>query len=140
MARRGASWVPKLVFPIFPVSGLCRGFCRFANQVSFQEGNNSGNKKPININKLSGLSQEWIGSNFEDRYVSSVVLESGNASRAFLQTPTPILDKLPGPMDARFLSSVGRGLAPVQGEHNSSQYPHWIKIDGVKFVYVFPFS
>ena len=27
--------------------------------------------------------------------------------RSFLQTPTPILDKIPGPMDARFLSSVG---------------------------------
>ena len=51
--------------------------------------------------------------------VSSVVLESGNASGAFLQTPTPTLDKIPGPMDARLLSIVGLG----------SQHPHWIKID-----------
>ena len=45
-----------------------------------------------------------------DCIVSSVALEPGNASGAFLQTPTPILDKIPGPMDARFLSSVGLGF------------------------------
>ena len=28
----------------------------------------------------------------------------------FFQTPTPLLDKNPGPMDARFLSSVGLGF------------------------------
>ena len=38
------------------------------------------------------------------------MLEPGNASGAFLQTPTPILDKIPGLMDARFLSSVGLGF------------------------------
>ena len=42
--------------------------------------------------------------------------------------PTPILNKIPGPMDARFLSSVGLSLAPAWGEHNSSQHPQWIKI------------
>ena len=46
----------------------------------------------------------------EDWNVSSVVPESGNASEAFLQTPTPILDKIPGPTDARFLSNVGLGF------------------------------
>ena len=43
--------------------------------------------------------------------VSSAALESGNASGAFRQTPTPILEpKNAGPMDARFLSSVGLGF------------------------------
>ena len=45
-----------------------------------------------------------------DWHVSSIVLESGNASGAFPQTPTPTLDKIPAPMDARFLSSVGFGF------------------------------
>ena len=35
-----------------------------------------------------------------DRHISSVVLESGNASGAFPRTPTPTLDKIPRPMDA----------------------------------------
>ena len=39
------------------------------------------------------------------------MLESGNVSGAFLQIPTPMLDKeIPGPMEARFLSSVGLGF------------------------------
>ena len=54
----------------------------------------------------AGPSSPWIA----DWNVSSVVLESGNASGAFLQTPTPILDRIPGLMDARFLSSVGLGF------------------------------
>ena len=44
------------------------------------------------------------------QHVSSVVLDSGNASGAFLQTTAPILDKTPGPMAARFLSIVGLGF------------------------------
>ena len=28
-----------------------------------------------------------------------------------------------------FYPVLGWGLAPVQGEHSSSQHPHWIKID-----------
>ena len=32
-------------------------------------------------------------------------------------------------MDARFLTSVGMGVGTRAGEHNSSQHPHWIKID-----------
>ena len=38
------------------------------------------------------------------------MLESGNASGAFLQIPTSTLDKIPGPMDAGFLFSVGLGF------------------------------
>ena len=42
----------------------------------------------------------------------------------------PILDKIPAPMDARFLSSVGAGVwHPYREIHNSSQHPYWIKID-----------
>ena len=41
--------------------------------------------------------------------LSSTELESGNAIDAFLQIPAPVLDKIPGPMGARFLSSTGLG-------------------------------
>ena len=37
----------------------------------------------------------------------STELESGNAPGAFLQNPAPALDKIPGPIGVRFLSSVG---------------------------------
>ena len=44
-------------------------------------------------------------------HVCSVVLESGNASEAFLQTPTPTLGKkTPGPMDARFFIQCWAGM------------------------------
>ena len=33
----------------------------------------------------------------------------------FLQTPTPTLDKIPGPVDARFLSAVGLGFGTCIG-------------------------
>ena len=41
------------------------------------------------------------------RNLSSTELESGNAIGAFLQAPAPVLDKISGPMGARFLSSTG---------------------------------
>ena len=39
--------------------------------------------------------------------------ESGNPLGAFLQTPAPVLDKISGPMDARFLSSTGLGFGTL---------------------------
>ena len=42
-----------------------------------------------------------------DGDLSSTELESGIAIGAFLQTPAPVLDKISGPMGARFLSSTG---------------------------------
>ena len=56
------------------------------------------------------LSRNFVVMAQAPRNVSSVVLESGNVSGAFPQTATPTLDKIPGPMDARFLSSVGLGF------------------------------
>ena len=44
-----------------------------------------------------------------DWNLSSTELESGNALKAFLQTPAPVLDKISGPMGTRFLSSTGLG-------------------------------
>ena len=41
-----------------------------------------------------------------DWNLSSAELESGNAPRAFLQTPAPALDKIPGPMGPWLLSST----------------------------------
>ena len=50
--------------------------------------------------------------------------------RAFLQTPSPVLDKISGPMGAYdFYPVLGWGLATVIGaKRNSPQYPHWIKL------------
>ena len=45
----------------------------------------------------------------------SAELESGNALGACLQTPAPVLDKIPGPMGARFLSSIGLGCGTLIG-------------------------
>ena len=45
-----------------------------------------------------------------DRNLSSAELESGNARRAFLQTPAPVPDKIPGPQGAQFVSSTGLGF------------------------------
>ena len=45
---------------------------------------------------------------------------SGNAIRAFVQTPAPVLDKISGPMDARFLSSTGPGSGNLIGR---AQFP-----------------
>ena len=45
---------------------------------------------------------------------ASTELESGNALGAFLQTPAPVLDRISGPMGARFLSSTGL-VYPVLG-------------------------
>ena len=55
-----------------------------------------------------------------DRNLSSTELESGNAIGAFLQTPAPVLDKIAGPMGARFLSSTGLGSSNLIGR---AQFP-----------------
>ena len=47
--------------------------------------------------------------------LSSTELESGNVIGAFLQTPAPVLDKISGPMGARFLSSTGLGSGNLLG-------------------------
>ena len=41
---------------------------------------------------------------------SAILLSSGCFPGAFVQTPTPVMDKIPGPMDATFLCSVGLGF------------------------------
>ena len=53
---------------------------------------------------------------------------TGNAIGAFLQTPAPVLDKISGPMGARFLSSTGLGSGNLIGRAQFPQHPHWIKI------------
>ena len=63
-----------------------------------------------------------------DLNLSSTELESGNAIGAFLQTPAPVLDKISGPMGARFLSSTGLGSGNLTGRAQFPQHPHWIKI------------
>ena len=55
-------------------------------------------------------------------------MESGNATGAFLQTPAPVLDKISGPMGARFLSSAGLGSGNLIGRAQFPQRPYWIKI------------
>ena len=57
---------------------------------------------------------------FADWDSSSTELECGNAIWAFLQTPAPVLDKISGPMGARFLSSTGPG---VWQPHRTSTIP-----------------
>ena len=55
-----------------------------------------------------------------DWNLSSAELESGNTIGAFLQTTAPVLDKICGPMGARFLSSTGLG----SGNHTGwAQFP-----------------
>ena len=53
--------------------------------------------------------------NFADWNLSSTELECGNAIGAFLQTPAPVLDKISGPMGARFLSGTGLGSGNLIG-------------------------
>ena len=46
------------------------------------------------------------------------------------QTPTPTLDKIPGPLDARFLSSVGLGFdTSIRRTQLFPTHPYWIKTD-----------
>ena len=59
-------------------------------------------------------------STLTDQNLSSAELESGNAIGAFLQTPAPVLDKISGPMGARFLSSTGLGSGNLLGR---AQFP-----------------
>ena len=73
-------------------------------------------------------------SHIADWNLSSTELESGNAIGAFLQAPAPVLDKISGPMGARFLSSTGLRSGNLierererERERISSQYRHWIK-------------
>ena len=54
---------------------------------------------------------------------STTALESGNATGAFLQTPAPVLDKISGPMGARFLSSTGLGFGNLIGRAQFSAVP-----------------
>ena len=42
--------------------------------------------------------------------LSSAELESGNAPERFIWTPTPVLDKISGPIGAQLYSSIGLGL------------------------------
>ena len=53
------------------------------------------------------------GASLADWNWSSTELESGNPLGAFLQTPAPALDKVSGPMRARFLSSTGLGFGTL---------------------------
>ena len=46
----------------------------------------------------------------------STELEFGNAPERFLQTPTPTLNEISGPMGAQFLSSVGLGFGTLIGQ------------------------
>ena len=58
----------------------------------------------------------WVWSSLKmarlvaDWNLSSTELESENALGAFLQNQAPVLDKISGPMGARFLSSTGLGF------------------------------
>ena len=56
-----------------------------------------------------GKGGRWGTHTFAAWNLSSTELESGNAIGAFLQTRAPVLDKISGPMGARFLSSTGLG-------------------------------
>ena len=61
---------------------------------------------------------------FADRNLSSTELESGNAIGACLQTSAPVLDKISGPMGARFLSSTGLGSGNlIERERESAILP-----------------
>ena len=51
-----------------------------------------------------------------ERDMSSTELESGNATERFLQTTTPILDKISGPMCVQFLSSIGLAFGTLIGK------------------------
>ena len=55
-----------------------------------------------------------------DRNLSSTELEYGNPMGASLRTPAPVLDKISGPMGARFLSSAGLGSGNLIGR---AQFP-----------------
>ena len=70
----------------------------------------SGPKCPPSINFRPDL---W-------KFRRSTELESGNAIGAFLQTPAPVLDKIPGPMGTRFLSSTWLGSGDLIGR---AQFP-----------------
>ena len=58
-----------------------------------------------------------------DWNVSSAELESGNALGAFLQTPAAVLDKISGPMGARFLSSTGLWFGTLIARAQFSSVP-----------------
>ena len=83
---------------------------------------------------LSSKKKKGLDSLFKEvRVFKGTELESGNALGAFLQTPAPALDKISGPMGARFWSSAGLQFATLiererERAHKSSQHPHWIKI------------
>ena len=55
-----------------------------------------------------------------DCTLSSTELQSGNAIGAFLQTPAPVLDKISGPMGARFFIQYWAG---VWQPHRASAIP-----------------
>ena len=130
----GVSWLRNPLFPvlgfltpvrgkrirkIFPRSLLLVGLfsnCRYPVGSAME-----------NLRQARGT-QTWthFGPQFADWNLSSTELESGNAIEAFLQTPAPVLDKISGPMGARFLSSTGLESGNLIGR---AQFPPATALD-----------
>ena len=70
----------------------------------------SEQEQTYTIRTRSWKTLQWRTYSWRGVHIRVALEPAENGSGPFFQTPTPILDKIPGPMDARFLSSVGLGF------------------------------